>query len=590
MKLLFRWILLSVLCGTSCSREAKPVLEATVGPHVVELIHPEMTRIDLLDGGGAVIETRRFERPVVHVKMHTGWLDGVRSVRVHFPGGQSEAPLTPPDTLGPFELRIDAPMGQGPVPTKDQQVLTFTLVNGATAQVAVTVDVHEAGDYALRIGDTEQRHPNTHPGARLVMVGEVSSDTQVSVDGPTPDQRTTATLDVQLIEAARAQDRLRLVSMPFPVDSRGEPELARPSNRVTLPAKWWREILKRTTLGTRNWGQYEPWGHQAVVLENMGDQALNVAIRSVVTDDKGVADPIFNPRFRDVDSSTGETSVLLRIPALQQATAVLPIYVDDPRIPDTHPPNGWRRIIEVTPLGLDTPIISAEQPLFVSRGSTAASLGLWISVLGAFAGLGLAIGRWRNWLTERPTTQLMTIAMFGALMFLAQTGGQLLGMGMAALLGPFSTLLTGLVDDAFRTALLVTLLMLAPRPGTAALAALVEGLLGALALGQIGPTELLILGNRVFWVELCLWLAGVTRNDGWTQGPAWVAWARTSLGLGLANLATAAFGLVISMVLYRFYYATWFIVMVLAGPSFLYVLIGCALALPFARSLREVAP
>jgi hypothetical protein len=454
----------------------------------------------------------------------------------------------------------------------------------------VTVDVHEAGDYALRIGDTEQHHPNTHPGARLVMVGEVSSDTQVSVDGPTLDQRTTATLDVQLIEAARAQDRLRLVSMPFPVDSRGEPELARPSNRVTLPAKWWREILKRTTLGTRNWGQYEPWGHQAVVLENMGDQALNVAIRSVITDDKGVADPIFNPRFRDVDSSTGETSVLLRIPALQQATAVLPIYVDDPRIPDAHPPNGWRRIIEVTPLGLDTPIISAEQPLFVSRGSTAASLGLWISVLGAFAGLGLAIGRWRNWLTERPTTQLMTIAMFGALMFLAQTGGQLLGMGMAALLGPFSTLLTGLVDDAFRTALLVTLLMLAPRPGTAALAALVEGLLGALALGQIGPTELLILGNRVFWVELCLWLAGVTRNDGWTQGPAWVAWARTSLGLGLANLATAAFGLVISMVLYRFYYATWFIVMVLAGPSFLYVLIGCALALPFARSLREVAP
>jgi hypothetical protein len=69
-----------------------------------------------------------------------------------------------------------------------------------------------------------------------------------------------------------------------------------------------------------------------------------------------------------------------------------------------------------------------------------------------------------------------------------------------------------------------------------------------------------------------------------------VAWARTSLGLGLANLATAAFGLVISMVLYRFYYSTWFVVMVLAGPSFLYVLIGCALALPFARSLREVAP
>jgi hypothetical protein len=586
----FQWMLLSLLCSTACNRDTPPDLAATVGPHVVELTHPEMTRIDLLDGDGAVIETRRFERPEARVKMHTGWLDGVRSVRIHSPVGQSEVPLSKPDLLGPFELRIDAPMGQGPEPTADQQVLNFTLVKGATAQVAVTVQVHEAGDYVLRIGQTEQRHPNTRSGTRLVMVGEVAANTPVSVDGPTPDHHTTATLNVQPIEAAWAQDRLRLVAMPFPVDSRGQPELARPSNRVTLPAKWWREILKRTTLGARNWGQYEPWGHQAVILENAGDQPLNVAIRSVITDDRGVIDPVFNPRFRDVDSSTGETSVLLRIPANQQATAVLPIYVDDPRIPDAHPPNGWRRVIEVTPLGLDTPIITAEQPLFVSRGNTTASLGLWISVLGAFAGLGLAIGRWRNWLTERPTTQLMTIAMFGALMFLAQTGGQLLGMGMAALLGPFSTLLTGLVDDAFRTALLVTLLMLAPRPGTAALAALVEGLLGALALGQVGPAELLILGNRVFWVELCLWLTGVTRDTAWTEGPVWVAWARTSLGLGLANLATAAFGLVISMVLYRFYYSTWFVVMVLAGPSFLYVLIGCALALPFARSLREVAP
>jgi hypothetical protein len=30
--------------------------------------------------------------------------------------------------------------------------------------------------------------------------------------------------------------------------------------------------------------------------------------------------------------------------------------------------------------------------------------------------------------------------------------------------------------------------------------------------------------------------------------------------------------------------------MILAGPSFAYVFIGCAIALPFARSLREVSP
>ena len=115
-------------------------------------------------------------------------------------------------------------------------------------------------------------------------------------------------------------------------------------------------------------------------------------------------------------------------------------------------------------------------------------------------------------------------------------------------------------------------------------------MLGALSLGHFGPSQLLIIGNSVLWTELFLWVTGVTRSDAWTRGPAIWMWLRVASALALANLMTGAIGLVLAAVLYRFYYADWYVAMILAGPSFGYVLLGCAIALPFARSLREVSP
>ena len=42
------------------------------------------------------------------------------------------------------------------------------------------------------------------------------------------------------------------------------------------------------------------------------------------------------------------------------------------------------------------------------------------------------------------------------------------------------------------------------------------------------------------------------------------------------------------IVLFRLYYATWFVVLMLALPGFLYDVLACALATAFAASLRRV--
>ena len=46
--------------------------------------------------------------------------------------------------------------------------------------------------------------------------------------------------------------------------------------------------------------------------------------------------------------------------------------------------------------------------------------------------------------------------------------------------------------------------------------------------------------------------------------------------------------LILHMTLYRLFYADWYIALLLGGPGFLYVALACAVAVPFADSLRRV--
>ena len=142
--------------------------------------------------------------------------------------------------------------------------------------------------------------------------------------------------------------------------------------------------------------------------------------------------------------------------------------------------------------------------------------------------------------------------------------------------------------DKFRNTLLATLVTLLPRPGTLALAVGTGWLLNGVAMGSFGPTDLLFLGSRIFFLESLLWLTGVTRNPSWRDGPAMSRFLRLAAGFGLASLASSATGIALHMVLYRLFYADWYIAMMLLGPGLLYVIAACFVAVPFAASLRRV--
>lgn len=391
-------------------------------------------------------------------------------------------------------------------------------------------------------------------------------------------------IGVQTLTLAEAGRRLAIADVVFPATESGFVDLVRPSGRVTLPSPWWRGLLDSSGLGVRARDEFTAWAWTAIRLRNEGSMPMDVVVRSRIVGPDGQPDPAFRPRVRAADDGTGNTSVLLRVPAGASATATIPLFVEEAALG-----NGpWTRVIEVLPLGLDAPLLTRTDPLFVSRSSSWLAAGLALTLTASAAGVALVLLRVRRWLREFDTASLVTIALFGALTFVAGTVGQLLGLGAAAAAGPFATMVTGLVDDALQATLLGALITVLPRPGSATLTVLVAWLLRGIATGTLSPMDIAFVSCRIATLEGGLWLFGLTRGGAWREASRVQRVVRLGLGLAVGSFTGTAASLVLHAALFRLYFAPWYVAMVLIGPGFLYVLAAAGVADRVATQLRRV--
>ena len=545
-----------------------------------------VSRVTVIDPGGVPELTRAAPEPVPALELRVARdRVGTWRVQVDTTRGRFEIPLLMEELPAPMVVEVESPVGQGARVATDGEEVAVPLFDGHAAQVAVSVTALRDGPARVSLGGVTELRPTLRAGERLVAIASLSEPTTAEVEAGGAAMRVALSTRAETTEALR--ERLSVTGVAFPAEAGGAPDLTRPAGRVTLPSPWWRAVLARTGLGFRPRDSFSPWAWAAVTLENAGTAPINLVVRARVLDPDGAPDPAFRPRMREADDGSGEVRVLLRVPAGAVATAAVPVYVDDAAL-ELDPDRVRSLAIDVLPLGLDEPLLRWAQPLYTTQGSAAASVGLLVALLAAAGGATLLALRGRRWLTEAATSDLMTIALFGALIFLVGTAGQLATMGLAALLGPFAFIVTGLVDDAFRYALLATLITLLPRPGTGALAVLVGWLLSGIALGSLGPFDALFVGGRVFWLEGALWVTGITRSGRWRDQAAWLRWARLATAFSVASCLGTATGLVLHVVLYRLFYAWWYVAIVLALPGALYVAVAVGFAVPFADSLRRI--
>lgn len=588
-----------LLLLAACAEEpAPPTARAVPGGVEVRASVP-LDRVSVLERGGVPLASRSLQTPLTEATVPARWEPGAELVAELRAGERVwRVPVEVPATLAPLALELAAPLGQQPVALEDGARVAWAGVEGARSRVGLTLSAREALTARLTRGDTVEERALA-AGERVALDWEapacapapcvaeqpliVEAIPAASPEAPT---RLSALLAAELLPRARAAELLSLEESVFPADQAGRADLVRPPERVSLPGPGWSALLRATGLGFRAREPELPWAWQGVLLRNKGVTPINVVVRSRVLGPDGRPDPAFRPRLRETDDGTGTVSALLRVPAGGEARAALPVFVDEPRLGE----GPWTREIEITPLGSSEALIREARPLGVRRGDPRVSGALGLTLVAALGGLawtGRGLGRW---MVAARTSELTTISLFGALSFTVSAMSQLVSMGVSAVLGPFSAFAVGLVDDALRTALWATLVTLLPRPGVVTLALLVGWLLRVLALGSMGPVDLLFLGSHVAWLEGCLWVFGLTRAAGWREEGRGPRALRLGLGFGLASALATASGLALSAGLYRLFYADWYALSLIALPGFLYSALAAGLATRFADGLRRVEP
>lgn len=184
------------------------------------------------------------------------------------------------------------------------------------------------------------------------------------------------------------------------------------------------------------------------------------------------------------------------------------------------------------------------------------------------------------------TKELILIALFGTASFLSvNIPGTILSDLAHVFLGPFSFLLTGLFNGVILYTLLISLVLLIPRPGVIFLINLVRFLLNGIALGHFTPLTLLYYLTTALILELFLYAGGITRGAKLNS----LTVCSMAVVSGLADAFAAYINFQGIIFLYRLYYADWYINLYLLIGSFLYTVIGVVLGVVLGKKLQKIS-
>ena len=557
-----------------------PVVEARVEDGAIE-IHADrdVRAVDVVMADGTPVTRRTLPTPSPDVTVPVAPPPGATwRIRAEL-GGRWVVEETVDGPALPVAVALEAPIGQGRRTVADGDRLEVRSTPGTRAALWLTAS--EPTDAVVTIDGVPSPVPLRARGDRAQVPVPLDGEHRITVAAGGDEVR--LSLIARPLDPDEARRLLEVVGSWLPADPTGRRDPTLPADRLSLPPPGWTEALGRWGLGFRVRPDQAPWAWHAVALANHAETPIDVVLRAEIVDQGGQPAPAFRSRLRSQEDQP-YVSAILRVPAHGSAVGTLPLYVDEPAA------GTYQRRVAVIPLGADAPLAEVAAPLVVTRGTVVAPTSFAVACATSAGGWSLLAAGSRRFLRSTTTADLVTIAMFAALTFVVGAAFQLVGMAVATVLGPLAPLLTGLPDDAFRAVLLGTLLTLLPRPGVFAAATSVGFLMRGIVLGSFHPVDLLYVGTVIGVHEVGLWLAGVTRDPAWREGTVLGRWLRLTAGFGVSNAICVLLGLSTSAVLYRLYFATWYVVALAAIPGFLYVAVGCRLAVPIAASLRRIAP
>lgn len=407
------------------------------------------------------------------------------------------------------------------------------------------------------------------------------------------------TVTVQVAAGAAAAGPVSVTNILFPLDRDGKLEERLERNTLVLRDRRWdyyKNILAGKGASNPEVEAVHPVAHMGVDVSNpAGEQKLVVITVDLLSlTDRQPLPGLFTPGTTGEDlnagSMGGHHDALVALVALTGEPVqhfLLPVYSDE-RLMNS----GRFRLRVSLDDGIAAPAIK-ELPLTIIKQNTKAALVVGVAAALLTIAMLLSLLRIKKILASMRTRWLVTIALFGAAAFAAvSVPSTLFGDFFHVLLGPFGFLISGLFSGVCLYMIIVALVVLIPSPGVVALMALVRLLLGILAFGQLTPILLLSYGIHAFLLEALLAGGGVYA---WLQAGRGAAQdyplrriALVAAICGVADSVATYVSLQAMAVLYRLYYADWYIYLLLAVSGFLYTAIGAVCGMALGRRLATV--
>lgn len=248
-------------------------------------------------------------------------------------------------------------------------------------------------------------------------------------------------------------------------------------------------------------------------------------------------------------------------------------------------PGEYRRRVTIKPMAGSNPIMVLESPLYIRTMNWRALFFTVAAIAAMVLGFAVLAFNFKRLMAGMKIRWVVIIALFGSLNFVGVTLPiRVFGAMVQGLLGPFSGLMTGLFSDLLHFALTVALIRLIPRPGVVALSALVRYLLATIITGGFQITDLVYLGSAIAVNESALHLAGVTRKkDDFVWNWPNMCLLATLLALGDAFLNATS--LYLHTVVFRMYFADWYIALNVVVNGLVYTSLAVLLGKRFSDRL-----
>ena len=336
--------------------------------------------------------------------------------------------------------------------------------------------------------------------------------------------------------------------------------------------------------------EFEPIAYQTIHIHNQGQETVHAIVASMNRDTESEQPVPFLSPPDAVNAGTDRSLAFVSLAGESTTPVPLPIYLNplSQGHQDFIGEGQYERAIEVKIWGSDATALRATRPLLIVTPNLHALLVTSLVTVVTGLGIGLLLCFHPQLFTRFSTKQLILISLFGTTIFIAvNVPSTLLTNLISALLGPISSLVTGLINEMLYYALLTSLLILIPKFGVITLVTAVRLLLGGVTLGLLTPTILLHAVTAVLLLEVGFQIARkITLDSGAIGGANLLTLA---LIFGLCDAFTVYIDFQLSMTLYRLFYADWYILTRVLVDGFTYTFIGVLLGKRLGSGLWRVA-